>query len=333
MSLWYTGSRPARVTVAFQDGAEVGVNPGGSINQQGIYLIQYAPGNEFYPWRSTSGDRAVWMRIAGHAGEGRVVIHGTTTATGHFDLYGSLDNVISFSDHLVLGRLTDYATTRSAIVAGAHVVRTAYVDLNGHSRILDDEGAAAELWLHSSAGPTRDGRLHGVDVSAPGHNCFAAYAAGSYWRTFEFNLIHDGGGWYGRAGATSGSAPIVVGAVALMLERKPMLTAAEIREVLRETARADDHTGSVPNADWGYGKLDILRALDAVCPDQDFDCDGDRDLEDAYVLMRCMNGPDNGEPPMLCPQAYFHRSDSDGDQDADLMDYADFQRRTGIPAP
>ena len=66
--------------------------------------------------------------------------------------------------------------------------------------------------------------MHGVDLTAPGHNCFAAYAPNSYWALFSGNLIDDGGGWYGRGGATSGSAPIVLGAVALMLELDPSLT-------------------------------------------------------------------------------------------------------------
>jgi subtilisin family serine protease len=235
MSIWYTGSQPAQVTVTFNDGTSVGpVGPGSSINQNGVFIIQYAPGLEFYPWQSTSGDRAVWIRITGHSGPGTVQIRGTTPGVGRFDFHqGQLPNVLRFDDHLVPGRLTDYASTLSAIVAAAHVVRTSYFDINGIFRSVGQQGATGQLWQFSAGGPTRDGRIHGVDVSAPGHNCFAAYAPHSYWATIQSNLIQDGGGWYGRAQATSASAPIVLGTVALMLERGPNLTGRQVRNLIR----------------------------------------------------------------------------------------------------
>ena len=49
-----------------------------------------------------------------------------------------------------------------------------------------------------------------------------------------------------------------------MLEVNPTLTAAEGKEILRATAVADEFTAEVPNDDWGYGKLDILAAVDAA---------------------------------------------------------------------
>jgi hypothetical protein len=53
----------------------------------------------------------------------------------------------------------------------------------------------------------------------------------------------------------------VVGAVALLLEQDPTLTADQVRLILRNTAVKDAFTGSVPNHDWGFGKLDVLAAL------------------------------------------------------------------------
>jgi subtilisin family serine protease len=270
LSMWYTGNQPAQVTVTFDDGATVGpVGPGGFLDRDGVYIIQYQPGQEFYPWQSTSGDRALWMRITGHSGGGSVRMRGTQPGTGRFDLYGdvsgpNLTSIVTFNDHLVPGRLTDYAATQSAVVAGNYVMRTSYRDLDGIARTISNEGAVGELWTKSSGGPTRDGRLQGVTVTAPGQNIFAAFAQNSYWRTLRFNLIEDGGGWYGRAGGTSGSAPIVVGAVALMLQLHPELTAGDVWQILSDTAVADDFTGPTPNADWGSGKLDVLQALDAV---------------------------------------------------------------------
>jgi subtilisin family serine protease len=204
------------------------------------------------------------VQVNGHATGGTIQVAGSGAGTGTIDVYSPISGAIPFTDHLAPGRLTDFATTESAIVAGAHVLQTDYFDVFGNFWQVLGEGAPGELWTGSSGGPTRDGRLHGVDITAPGHNAFAAYAQESYWRTLYWNLAEDGAGWYGRGGATSGSAPIVVGAIALLLEEFPELTAEEIREVLRASAVTDDFTGPTPNADWGYGKLDVLGALDVL---------------------------------------------------------------------
>jgi len=62
----------------------------------------------------------------------------------------------------------------------------------------------------------------------------------------------------------SESAPIVVGAVALMLEVNPNLTAEDARRILRSTAVTDADTGAVPNRDWGHGKLDVFKAVQSA---------------------------------------------------------------------
>ncbi|GMU23640.1 MAG: hypothetical protein AMXMBFR13_37180 [Phycisphaerae bacterium] len=326
LMLWYRGEAPAAVSISFDDGTVVGpVVPGEYVTgQDGISIYTYdPPGTEFYPWQSTSGDYAVWMYISGHIGGGTFEIAGLGPQTGRFDLYApGVSAVITFDDHLVPGRLTDYSATQSAIVAGAHVSRTSYNDIDGFLRFADDEGLTGELWTHSAGGPTRDGRI-GVDLTAPGHNAFAAYAPDSYWATFRYNLIEDGDGWYGRAGATSGSAPIVVGAVALLLDLCPRLSAAQARQILRDTAVEDGFTGSVPNLEWGFGKLNMLAAMDAahaLCAG-DFDFDGDVDQDDFGLFQACATGPQNGPPPRGCDDR-----DLDGDGDVDQSDFGFFQR-------
>ncbi len=168
------------------------------------------------------------------------------------------------TDSLVPGRLNDYAATHSAIVAGDHVIRTEWIDIDGMPQEILGEGEVGELWLKSSDGPTRDGRTHGVDLSAPGQNLFASVGASSYWATFRGNLPFGSGGLYTRFGGTSGSAPIVVGTVALMLEVDAGLTAGDIRQILRDTAASDANTGTLPNAAWGFGKLDVFEAVRSV---------------------------------------------------------------------
>jgi minor extracellular serine protease Vpr len=267
MSGWYSGARPSEVTVSFADGASLGpIPPGNNMTSNGITIINYSPGTEFYPWTSNGGDRALYIGVSGHMSTGTVSIRAQTAGSGHFDLYGdvigpNLTPVTAMSDHLVAGRLTDYATTTSVIVAGDYVVRTQWTDIDGNPQQITNEGAVGALWLKSSAGPTRNSRTFGIDITAPGQNLFTSVGGNSYWSTFRFNLPPSSLGLYSRFGGTSGSSPIVLGAVALMLQTKPTLTGAEVRRILHSSARSDALTGVVPNLDWGYGKLDVYEAV------------------------------------------------------------------------
>lgn len=241
-----------------------------------ILLCTYLPGQQFYPWQSSGPDRAVWVNIVGHSGTGRITITAVQSGSGTADVYGDATTptpVISLTNHLTPGRLTDYSSTASAIVAGCSNVRTQWIDINGSPESLTNESGVGALWKYSSGGPTRDGRsptsvtYGGVDIVTPGGNSFAAYSPTSYWgdpTLFAFNLIQGGNGFYGRHSATSASAPIAVGAIALFLQINPALTASQIRNFIHQSAVADQITGATPNQNWGTGKLNVLGAADLV---------------------------------------------------------------------
>ena len=66
---------------------------------------------------------------------------------------------------------------------------------------------------------------------------------------------------------TAAAAAYTAGVAALLLEKKPTLTAAEFRELLKKHLTQDKFTGECPNPLWGYGKLDkaaVERLLKAV---------------------------------------------------------------------
>lgn len=270
LTVWYSGDAPANVSIRLPGGATVGpVAPGESVTENGVTIIQYVPGNEFYPWTSTSGDRAVWISISGNQGEGAFLIEGTSAIQGRFDLYGDLlgptplTPSIEFLDLLAPGRLNDVSATEGAIVVGVHVARDSYTDINGIERDFSHEGVAGDLWLKSSGGPTRDGR-DVMAVTAEGQNAFASLAQDSHWSTLPANVPMSGEGQYVRFGGTSAAGPIVVGTVALMLEVNPDLTGYVVQHILQQTATSDAFTGPVPNDDWGYGKLNIEAAVQAA---------------------------------------------------------------------
>lgn len=267
-SAWYSGDAPASVTVELDDGTVVGpVGPGQTAQVGGVTITQYPPGQEFYPWQSTSGDHAVWMNLA-NPGSG-VIRFEALEGSGRADLYGDLlgraflTSSIVFNDHLVPGRVNDVTSTLGVIGACVYVARDQYVDIQHGVHQLAAEGATGDLWLKSSGGPTRDGRMP-VDVCAPGQNAYAPLATDSAWSTIPTVLPVEGVGRYVVFGGTSAAGPIVAGTVALMLERNPKLTADQVREILHATAVADEYTGEVPNPDWGYGKLDIVAAVEAA---------------------------------------------------------------------
>jgi minor extracellular serine protease Vpr len=282
IAIWYSQISPAQITVSLSDGTVVGpVAPptappyAYAENSDGsVVVTQYFPGSEFYPVTSTSGDHFVNVIINGHPGTGQITLRAQSPGLqGSFNIYAGFTSiymppvsvvgpVVSFgTDDLAPGRLTDWASTHSATTVGAHVLRATWIDINGNIQDDSVEGTTGTLWYHSAGGPTRDGR-RGIALSAPGQNIFGTYATNSYRETMSWRLVQDGGGWYGRAGATSGAAPIAVGAAALMLQVNPQLTSEEARRILTETASQDAFTGDTPNEDWGYGKINILGAIE-----------------------------------------------------------------------
>jgi len=118
-----------------------------------------------------------------------------------------------------------------------------------------DEG---KLSASSSRGPTSDGRTK-PEVAAPGTDIVSARYdpdAGSCC-----DCCYD---FYTSMSGTSMAAPHVAGAVALMLEKDPLLSHADIKTALMTTARDDGFTGTTPNNRFGEGKLDVAAAVGAV---------------------------------------------------------------------
>jgi subtilisin family serine protease len=119
-----------------------------------------------------------------------------------------------------------------------------------------------EVSPFSSLGPTRSG-LQKPDVVAPGQYVTAALAAGSKFEIEPgLEINRRGDGRYITLQGTSMAAPFVAGAVALLLEREPMLTPEEIRRRLYATAVRDKNTGRVWNPEFGSGKLDVRALLE-----------------------------------------------------------------------
>lgn len=106
------------------------------------------------------------------------------------------------------------------------------------------------LSSYSSPGPRR-GDDQKPDLVAPGQWFTAPLSADA-----EAQHV-DASGKYQAFNGTSAATPYTAGVVALLLERNPRLTAAEVQRRLRAAAQADSFTGRTPSAKAGAGKLNL----------------------------------------------------------------------------
>ena len=120
----------------------------------------------------------------------------------------------------------------------------------------------------SSSGPRMD-ELMKPDISAPGEDIISSINSFSS-SNFQAVATTDFMGKeyeFVRLSGTSMSAPMVTGAIALMLEADPELTPAQVKSMLIDGAREDALTGNLPpegDLRWGHGKLDIYNVIQDI---------------------------------------------------------------------
>lgn len=269
---WYEGDDRFEVTITRPNASVAGPYASPSTNSS---VDQQLPGDLNYYHRgsdvdfsmATNGKRQILIDLFGAVGTYTIRLTGTTVVSGEF--FASLNpafysNTNGFLNQVFPGAsINDYASSFNTIVPTDYVYDTLYTDINGVARNRGGQGAVGDIWVGSSTGPTLDGR-RGVDIASPGEVAIGAYSPDTYYSQFDFNIAEGSNGLYGLQTAVSAAAPTLTGVLALMLEVNPALTVAEAKTLLHESARTDAFTGAVPNATWGYGKLDALAAVEAT---------------------------------------------------------------------
>ncbi|MBN2035791.1 MAG: S8 family serine peptidase [Chitinispirillaceae bacterium] len=195
----------------------------------------------FY-WRDTS----TTTNISLQRGLCTLIVHGrniATTSNGSYNIWlaaGKITGREAIVPFVAISKtgvvcpdstitISDMACTERAITVAAH---------------NDTSGIIAPF---SSMGPTRIAlTFQKPDISAPGVFIRGADTAGNA----SYNITYSG---------TSQASPHVAGAIALLLQEKPNLTAAQIKAKITEVnnfAIRDAYTTSSPNHDlWGEGKM------------------------------------------------------------------------------
>ncbi len=207
-------------------------------------------------WRAQSGTAHVW---AGY-------VYGSS---GYYGSFGSAlpGTTAGNSDYTV----SDMVTTRSALAVAAYTSR---VDFRNTANTLQSySGYTSRGYLapFSSRGPSVDGRIK-PDVAGPGlvvvsavNSADLSFASGGSNRDETATEWTDpsNGRTYRYAGlmGTSMSSPAVAGIAALLLEAAPSLTPDSLRSLLALTAIVDSKQGTLPNSNWGTGKVNAYRAL------------------------------------------------------------------------
>ena len=145
---------------------------------------------------------------------------------------------------------------------------------------------ASDISLFSSMGPAVGTSYTSVrqkpDIAAPGEpiistmsqnissSTLAQLGGDAVIATDDAHLKLEG---------TSMSAPFVTGVVALLMEKNHILSYSAAKTALTSTAETDAFTGSsMPDYEWGYGKVDALAAINSIEAD---DTDPDNPVDAA----------------------------------------------------
>ncbi len=117
----------------------------------------------------------------------------------------------------------------------------------------------------SSVGPRYDEVLK-PEIAAPGVNIvssISSYTDNSYtpFTSISFNNRTYP---FARFSGTSMASPMVAGVIALVLEANPYLSAAQVKDIIIQSAREDAQTGVIPvdgSTQWGWGKINAYLAV------------------------------------------------------------------------
>ncbi len=158
------------------------------------------------------------------------------------------------------------------------VIGVGATDSNDNIANFSSRGPAPNQapWNDPQYWPRPDWNLIKPNISAPGVEVRSTVPGGGY----------ESAGWSGTSMAT----PHVAATIALMLERNPSLDFEMVYDILLNSVDEPPQGGSYPNNDYGWGRLNALKAVENTPP-----------LDEPYVKVMAFHfddsaGNSNGQP-------------------------------------
>ncbi len=217
-------------------------------------------------------------------GKWTISITGTVAAAGStFSMIGADDgNNGVFTDHtdaVTKQILTDTSSATDVIAVGAYVTKTQWNSLNGASTNTN-HGPIGDVAAFSSRGPRRDCSnaskcppIMKPEITAPGAMIMSSLGQDA---PRSDNTTIEADGQHVAYNGTSMATPHVSGAIALLLQKDPNLTPADVKRLLFGNVQTNNFTTNLPTFDaakpmpatpndaWGYGILDVAKAYNAI---------------------------------------------------------------------
>ncbi len=217
-----------------------------SINPFGVYELNL----------TIKADSAGYLWGIKHAGNGRIDSWNFDYIDGNLPTMLNYPNIIHYKipdNHQTI--VSNFQCSNEVITVGNYVNRNQYFDVNNTLQTTTE--VPGQLHATSSLGPTRDNRIK-PDITATGGTILASSPL-AHILNLKINAPYlvAQGGFHVTAGGTSASSPVVAGLAALYFQRHPNATNQDLKQAILNCAYTDAFTGSsLPNNQWGYGKLD-----------------------------------------------------------------------------
>lgn len=234
-------------------------------------------------WGNDNNKRYVQLVVARNSGttnvQGNYTLeitnNGTQQITTHGWLYsqGVATTLQNGDNEYIVG---SPGNASNAITVASYMGRASwYSGTSGYFTLTPQESISS----FSAQGPRVDG-VQKPEIAGSGQNVISSRSSDSSPGTTD---IIAGTNYYVKNQGTSMSSPGVAGAVGLLLQANPSLTAAQVKARLTANARMDGATGTVPNMRWGYGKLDIYKAVtdELGCVKSNFETIG---YDEPYII-------------------------------------------------
>ncbi|MEO8589664.1 MAG: S8 family peptidase [Flavobacteriales bacterium] len=198
----------------------------------------------------------------------RIVLKATApTGTVHFWNVTELSNGVGNWGEDFTAGATGWTAGDTQYGIGEPAVTESLISVAAYSSeyLIGGVPAGGAIASFSSFGPTMDERMK-PDITAPGVNVASSISSFTDNDFNEVLSVNFMGRDYpfARFSGTSMSSPAVTGIVALMLEADPTLSPADIKDIIKLTARTDSHTGTIPvggSTRWGMGKINAYHAV------------------------------------------------------------------------